>query len=117
MFPKENFRKQSRRWRVSQLIYHRIVGITGIKKRLGHRRCFPKADAIVNGKILMNFLGEGEQTTNFRTCRPEYFHVYLFMCTANKLVSGLTVLVPFWVWETASFIVNIFLPHGYFFII
>lgn len=34
-----------------------------------------------------------------------------FMCTANKLIGGLTVLVHFWVWGTASFIMNIFLSH------
>jgi len=35
---------------------HRIMQITGIKKRLGNRHCFLKVDAIMTGKLLMDFL-------------------------------------------------------------
>lgn len=34
-----------------------------------------------------------------------------FICTVKKLIVGLTVLVHFWVWGTASFIMNIVLAH------
>lgn len=91
------------------------MGITGIKKRLGNRHCFPKVAAIVTGKLLNNFLGgEKKKAQTLELVNLGIFMFrHSFICTANKLIGGLTVLVHFGVWGTASFIRNIFLSHHF----